>query len=623
MITVDSLPTTAPVTRTLARRRWETTGLLAGTAMLYLWNLSINGWANAFYTAAAFSGSDNLTAFFFGSSDPANAISVDKPPLALWVMSISVRLFGLNSWSLLVPQALMGVGTVWLIYRISAQYLGHRWGLLAGALMALMPAATAVFRYNNPDALLTLLMTAAAWATLRAIRTGRQRFLALAGAFIGAGFLTKQLQVTLIVPALLVAVMWLGPWRPVQRMRGAVFATGSALAVAGAWLAVLALTPAGSRPFIGGTRTNSFWELTLGYNGLDRLTGLDAQRAQVYEDLGTKTDLPVGPLRFVLPQMAGQILWVLPLALVGAVLAVVLWRNAGVQFRSFLALNVIWFFCSITVVAYMSGIVHAYYLLPAVPSAAFLAAAALKTLIENRRSIRYRSLLAGCLAVTLLLDYIVGMQGANSFPWFPTFVLMTGSLAMAWATLPPLRRLAVPGVALTLCLVLMGPALWSGFTVGSAHEGAGLAGGPPVGGHRPDDPADPGMQRQDGPQYAALRFGDFVEPTALEGLTREPESVTWPAAVIGSSSAAKYEIAARRSVLAVGGFDGTDPSPTLEDFKGRVASGRIGELIVGNVPPATALGIGEAAKILAWVKAEYPCSPSGHACVYYFSSPPA
>lgn len=621
MITVAALPTKAPVSGTLARSRWETAGLLAGTAVLYLWNLSINGWANAFYTAAAFSGADNFTAFFFGSSDPANAISVDKPPLALWVMSLSVKLFGLNSWSLLVPQALMGVGTVWLIHRMAAQHLGHRWGLLAGTLMAIMPAATAVFRYNNPDALLTFLMTAAAWATLRAIRTERQRFLALAGALIGAGFLTKQLQVALIVPALLVAVIWLGPGRLGQRIRGAALAAGTALATAGAWLAVLALTPAGSRPFMGGTRSNSFWELTFGYNGLDRLTGLDAQRAEVYEDLGTKTDLPVGPLRFVLPQMAGQILWVLPLAVAGTVLAVVLWRSAQGQLRAFLALNFVWFFCSITVVAYMSGIVHAYYLLPTVPSATCLAAVALKTLIEKRKSIRYRSLLASCLAVTLLLDYIVAMQGVNSFPWFPMFILGTGSLAMAWAILPPLRKLVAPGMALTVCLILMGPALWSGFTAGSAHEGAGLAGGPPVGGHRPDDPADPGMQRQDGPQYAALKFGDFIEPSAIEGLSLEPTSVTWPAAVIGSSSAAKYEIATRRSILAVGGFDGTDPSPTLEDFKSRLASGRVGELIVGNVPPATALGVGEAAKILTWVKANYPCRPAGHACVYRFGPP--
>ncbi|AMM33623.1 Dolichyl-phosphate-mannose-mannosyltransferase family protein [Sinomonas atrocyanea] len=622
MIALDAVPAKASTKRTLGRERWETAGLLAGTAVLYLWNLGINGWANAFYTAAAYSGADNVTAFFFGSSDPANAISVDKPPLALWVMSLSVKAFGLNSWSLLAPEALMGVGTVWLIYRMAAHYLGHRWGLLAGALMALMPAATAVFRYNNPDALLTLLMTAAAAATLRAIRTGRQRHLALAGILLGAGFLTKQLQVALVVPALLVAVIGLGSGPRGRRMRGAALAAGAALGTAGAWLAVLALTPAASRPFIGGTRTNSFWELTFGYNGLDRLTGLDAERAQVFASVD-KAELPTGPLRFLTPQMSGQIVWVLPLALAGILMAAFLWRSAPAHSRAFLAVNVLWFVCSITVVAFMSGIVHGYYVMPAIPPAACLAALALKKLVERRASLRYRSLLAGSLALTLLLDYVVAIQGANSFPWFPPIVLVTGSLASVLAILPPRRNTAVPGMALTLSLILLGPTLWSGFTVGTAHEGAGLAGGPAVGGHRPDDPSSSPMQSQDEPQLDALKFGDFIEPSAVEAVTREPSDVTWAAAVIGSSSAAKYEIAARRSVLALGGFDGTDPSPTLEDFKNRVTSGEIGQLIVGTVPPATTLGLGEAARILAWVQANYTCRPAGHACLYRLGGPPA
>lgn len=161
------------------RPRLELAALLLATGALYLWNLGASGWANAFYSAAAQAGSQDWTAWFIGSSDAANAITVDKPPASLWVMGLSVRLFGLSSWSILVPQALMGVATVWLVYlsvrRAAAPatadaVLAHRAGLLAGAVMALTPVAVLMFRFNNPDALLVLLMTAAAYAVLRSIQ---------------------------------------------------------------------------------------------------------------------------------------------------------------------------------------------------------------------------------------------------------------------------------------------------------------------------------------------------------------------------------------------------------------------------------------------------------------------
>jgi 4-amino-4-deoxy-L-arabinose transferase-like glycosyltransferase len=586
--------------------------------VLYLWNLSINGWANAFYSAAAFAGADNLTAFFFGSSDPSNGISVDKPPLALWIMSLSVKIFGLNPWSILVPQALMGVATVWLVYRMAAQHLGHRWGLLAGALMALMPVSTAVFRYNNPDALLTLLMTSAAAATLAAIRTQRQRLLGLAGALIGAGFLTKQLQVALVAPALLTALLWMGPWPLRLRLRGACIAVGAAVATAASWLAVVALTPPGSRPFIGGTRNNSFWELTLGYNGMDRLTGLDAQRTQVGGS--SAESLPAGPLRFLYPQLAAQILWVLPLAVAGVVVAVLLWRRANPRVRAFLTVNVLWFICSSAVLASMSGIMHPYYALSAVPSAACLGAAALKHLIELRRRQLFRIVLGVALAATLVLNYANAVRGAGTFPWYPIASLLLGSIAIAWAVLPPVRTLATAGLTITLCLVVLGPLLWSTSTVASAHEGAALAGGPPLNGYRTDDPADPLMHGNTTPVFAATIFGDAVEPDAARDLQLVAEGIKWPGAAIGSANAAQYQLATRRSVLAIGGFDGTDPFPSLGDFRSKVQGGQIGLLIVGNVPPATSLGQGESAKILAWVKTAYRCEPAGHACVYRFQS---
>lgn len=174
--------------------------LLAATAALYLWNLTASGWANAFYSAAAQAGSQNWEAVFFGSSDAANSITVDKPPASLWVMALSVRLFGLSSFSILVPQVLMGVATVAILHATLKRHFGAGAGLLAGLVMALTPVAVLMFRFNNPDALLVLLMTAAAWATMRALERGSVRWMALVGVLLGFGFLTKTLQVFLVIP---------------------------------------------------------------------------------------------------------------------------------------------------------------------------------------------------------------------------------------------------------------------------------------------------------------------------------------------------------------------------------------------------------------------------------------
>ncbi|HET6940091.1 MAG TPA: glycosyltransferase family 39 protein, partial [Nocardioides sp.] len=171
-----SAPETPPVPGD-GRDRWERpalVGLLVATAVLYLWGLGESGWANSFYAAAAQAGSESWKAFFFGSSDAASSITVDKTPLSLWPMALSVRLFGLSSWSILVPQAIAGVLTVALLVRLVRRTTGSAVaGLLAGTVMALTPVAVLMFRFNNPDAMLCLLLVAAAYATLRALESPR------------------------------------------------------------------------------------------------------------------------------------------------------------------------------------------------------------------------------------------------------------------------------------------------------------------------------------------------------------------------------------------------------------------------------------------------------------------
>src|SRR6188768_1843674 len=175
-------------------------GLLLVTGVLYTWNLTSSGFANSFYSAAVQAGSESWKAFFFGSSDAASSITVDKPPASLWVMALSVRVLGLSSFAILLPQALMGVATVGVVYTTVKRHFGAAAGLIAGVVLALTPVAALMFTFNNPDALLTLLMALGAWATIKAIEQASPRWMMIVGVFIGLGFLTKTLQVLLVVP---------------------------------------------------------------------------------------------------------------------------------------------------------------------------------------------------------------------------------------------------------------------------------------------------------------------------------------------------------------------------------------------------------------------------------------
>ncbi|GAA1963033.1 ArnT family glycosyltransferase [Catenulispora subtropica] len=264
--------------------RWARPGLLAllaAAAVLYLWDLSASGWANSFYSAAVQAGTKSWKAMLFGSLDAGNAITVDKPPASLWVMEISGRIFGFGSWSMLAPEALMGVATVGVVYaavkrvlsRTRGTAVGAGAGLLAAAALAVTPVAVLMFKFNNPDALLTLLLTLAVYAVVRAHEHGSTRWLLLAGTLIGFAFLTKTLQAFLILPALTAVYLATGPGRLLRRL-WQVLAAGAAIVVsAGWWVAIVQLTPASSRPYVGGSQHNSFLELTFGYNGFGRLTG--------------------------------------------------------------------------------------------------------------------------------------------------------------------------------------------------------------------------------------------------------------------------------------------------------------------------------------------------------------
>src|SRR5579862_180181 len=227
--------------------------LLGLTALAYLWSLSRTGWANPYYSAAVQAGSRSWKAFFFGSADGANFLSVDKPPVSLWVMDISARLFGFNPWSVLVPQALEGVAMVGVVYATVRRWFGSGAGLLAGFVAASTPVCVLMFRVNYPDALLTLLVAISAYATLRAVERGSTWWLVAAGGAVGFAFLTKMMEAFLVLPALALAFAVGAPGPRLVRLKKLLLAGVATIVASGWWVAAVQLTPSADRPYIGST----------------------------------------------------------------------------------------------------------------------------------------------------------------------------------------------------------------------------------------------------------------------------------------------------------------------------------------------------------------------------------
>lgn len=572
--------------------------LLVGTAVLYLWNLAASGWANAFYSAAAQAGAQDWTAMLFGSSDAGNAITVDKTPAALWVVDASVRLFGLNSWSLLVPQALMGVGAVAVLYAAVRRAAGPWAALTAGAVLALTPVAALIFRFNNPDALLVLLLVVAAYCVQRGIEkdAGRWWFVA-AGVAVGFGFLAKMLQAFLVLPAFAGTALIAGD-RSLGRRVLDVAAATTAMVVSGGWYLVLVeLWPASARPYIGGSQQNSIVELALGYNGLGRLTG---------EETGGLGNLnfDVGPGRLLGSQMGADIGWLLPAALICLVAGLYLTRRAARTdlTRAALILWGGWLSVTAVVFSFMNGIVHAYYTVALAPAIGAVIGIGATLLWRQRADIRAATAMSGAVLVTAILAAVLLARHEDPFPWLRAVVAVVGVGAAVLMLMVGRLDRATARVTAVLAVVacLAGPAAYSVATAASPHTGAIPSVGPSRGG---------GF----GGLFAAPEPGPALTAT----LAADADRYRWAAAVVGSSNAAGYQLATRAPVMAVGGFNGTDPAPTLGQFRQLVDDGAIhyfirSRIMAGGFGGHTPSGSRAAVEIAEWVQTHYrPISVDG------------
>lgn len=667
--------------------RWvrpSAAGLLVATAILYLWNLAATGYGNSFYAAAIQAGTKDWTAFLFGSLDAGNAITVDKPPAALWIPALAGRIFGFSSLSMLVPEALMGVAAVGLLYLAVKRVSGPAAGLLAGGALALTPVAALMFKFNNPDAMLTLCLVLAAYFTTRAIERAGWKWLVAAGAVIGLAFLSKMLQGFLVVPALGLAYLWAAPTSLGRRLLHLLGALGGIIVVAGSYVALFQLTPASQRPYMAGSTTNSFLELTFGYNGLARITGSGEGMPRggaggpagapagfgdaVAGGFGGAAGAPAGfgggntgfggaagLMRMFGTSFGGEVSWLLPAALV--LLMAGLWftrREVRTsQTRAALILWGGWMLVTAGVFSFMSGIVHPYYSVALAPAIAALVGIGAVELWRGRAYWPARITLAVVVLGTSIWSSVLLGRDASWLPWLRIAIIVLGVLAAA-ALLFRLdtrgaggrfrRAGAAAVVVVSLLAGGLGTGAWTLATAASAHSGSIPTSGPAgssaggFGNRAAGFRGDAGLRdgRTDGTD--AVPDADDFDPA--NGITGNPggagaggpgegtadsavaalltgTTTKWSAIVSGASQAAGLELATNTNVIALGGWNGGDPYPTLAEFQDMVAKGQIGYFIEGGGMGGGGMGgRGGNSEVAAWVQANFQAQTVGNSTVY-------
>jgi 4-amino-4-deoxy-L-arabinose transferase-like glycosyltransferase len=652
--------------------RWVVPALIAlltVTAVAYLWDLSASGDANSFYAAAVQAGTKSWKAFFFGSIDSSNFITVDKSPGSLWVMELSGRLFGFNSWSMLVPQVAEGVAAVGLVFAAVRRWFGPAAGLLAGGVLACTPVAALMFRFNNPDAFMVLLLVAAAYTLTRALEKAGTRWMVATGVLIGFAFLAKMLQSFTVVPAFAGVYLLAAPTALRRRILQLLIGGGAVLVSAGWWVAIVALWPVASRPLIDGSPDNNILNLIFGYNGLSRLSGGTGGNGSGFS--GT-----TGVFRLFNDLMGGQASWLLPASLVALVAGLVARGRAPRTDRRRAALLLWggWLLVTGAVFSFSSGVIHTYYTVALAPAIAALVGMGGALLWPARHRMVARVVGAVAVLVTTGWAFALLDRTPSYVPWLRPVVLVAGALsATALLTAPAVprmtRHLTVAAAGLGLVAALAGPLAYTATTLSTAHTGsipsagpavagagfggaapgaggpagrgpggsfgaarpAGLPGGGSGAGFPSGPPSSGGVRSgtagsatgasPSGAPAGAGGGGGTSSSTALTAALRsDAGSYRWAAATFGSQSAATLELASGEPVMAIGGFNGEGGNISLATFEAYVDKGDIHYFIAsggggGGAPGGRGGGNSDAA-ITSWVEAHFAAESVGGQTVY-------
>jgi 4-amino-4-deoxy-L-arabinose transferase-like glycosyltransferase len=561
------------------RRPWWATAGLAAVGVLalalYTWSLSRNGMGNSYYAAAVKSATVSWKAFFFGSLDPGSFITIDKPPVAIWVMALSARLFGFSSWSILLPQALAGVASVLILHRLVRRWAGAIAALLAALVFALTPVAVLIFRYDNPDAILTLLLLLAAWAVWSAVESGSTWKLGLAGVALGLAFLTKMLMAFMVIPAFVMVYLMCGPPRLGRRFLQLLAPLAAMVLSSGWWLAIVELWSDATRPYVGGTTGNSWIDLILGRTG-----GYLGGTTTATQMSGTP-----GILRIFNNALGGQVSWFIPFALVGLIAGLWLTRRASRtdKARAGYLLWGLWSVVLILVFGFVQGTLHSYYTVMLAPGIAALAGAGCMDLWRLSRSRRWLAWgLPAAVAGSTAWSAVLLKRVSGYAPGLAITVSVVGSVAAAALLVVLVLRArgrmwrisarAVP--VLCIAVLLAGPLAYDLSTISRSVTGNAAAAGP---GATELVSLSPGVSTSSGSSGAGSAGIDelSVDTGLISYLQAHQGDAKFLVAVQTSTASVPIILATGEPVVTIGGYKSRDPVPTVPQLESMVAAGEL------------------------------------------------
>ena len=589
--------------------------LLAGAFGLYLFGAMHNDMANSYYSAAVQAASTSWKAWFFGSLDAANYITVDKPPVATMLMGLSARIFGFSTFSMLLPSVLAGVGSIWLVFAAVRRQFGFASAAIAGSVLALTPVAALMFGFNNPDAILTLLLTASGYAFLRSLEQQRPLlWLGLAGLFSGLAFNTKMLQGLMVLPAMGLTYLVFAKPPLVQRTLHMAWLGISSTIATFWWSAIVWLTPAASRPYIGSTSDNSIWSLIFGYNGFGRLLGnmngggpggipgggqlspgafmgggmpptgtvpgVDSTSFLPPEGMpGIGAGGPGGSgfggqtslTRMFNADFGPNIGWLLLAALIAAVVMLIILRrtprdNRG---RAAVAFWGIWLVTHIVIFSMTSGIIHPYYVVAMAPAIAALIGIGAPFLWS---AYVRRNAYAWLLPITVLATTATSvtlLSQAGQWPalgWTIALAGLLGGGGLLVHLYGNVRAYVVPLAAgLSTIAMAAGPVLYTLSTVTRAHTGSIPTSGPTA-----------------SAMSMTNNESSTAESTLIEYLLEHQGGATWLVAVSSANESAPLQLSSGQPVMALGGFSGSDNALSTSQLASLVTSGQLKYYAVGG-----------------------------------------
>ncbi|MFG2025682.1 ArnT family glycosyltransferase [Streptomyces sp. NPDC048825] len=592
--TQQAVPGEPPQQRLPHWPRYALTAILVLGTVLYGWVMWTDSWGNTYYTAAAKSMSSSFTNFLFGSFDPAGVVTIDKPPLSLWPQVVSVKIFGFHHWSVLLPQVVEGVAAIFLLHRTARMWAGEKAALIAALVLTLTPITVATTRTNNTDTMLVLTLVAAAYTFTRAMKAldprTRTKWLLLTAFLLGCGFLAKMAAAYIVIPAFFAAYLAgsKAHWR-----RQALDLAGAAVVLLASslwWVAAVGLWP-GKKPYIGGSTDGTVLDLVLGYNGLGRVFGGEGNGnggapaggggpggpggASFGGPGGTSFGGSSGTGRMFGEAVGGQISWLLPLALIAVASATVfgfrrLRRSAPVDTanRAGWVLWGGWLLVSAVVFSNQKGVFHPYYTTLMAPAIGALVGVGTVWALQKYRESEglARFALPASVAVTAGWAWVLVSRNTSWHGWLRYAVVIVALVAILSLVL---RKVPGLGLGLGVGAVLLAPAVWSGAAAASTTAIASLPAAGPTVDTMPAgwDSAELTADQRKILDYATSNASGEAITLAVEG---------------GSQAAGVYIVGSDATVVGMGGFDGKDPVPSLDQLSTWVREGRLRFVLTGG-----------------------------------------